>query len=462
MKNNLACDLVPSVRAADISPPSRSLRADTLKPIRLETRWRAIDPHLKQYCRDLAARLMDSDDQRQRAPKANVRMKFDLAVEVIVCNLVALALSNEGHHRSLAIIRANHASSTSPVYGKPFNRVVTLMEEAGLVTVAVGYRFDRWSRASSTITVASEMSIPAVSDWGALKLADHEHLITLNTDGQSRRLPPRLEREVIAINAHLCTASVEVVAGKSEQVPHVANWTSTITDRLVTPHHWQLHRAFKGDYASGGRLFGGWWQTLPRELRKHIRIAGDRTRLSHRQRATEPVVNVDFSAMHLKLAYAEAGKRVPRGDLYDLTGHDHERCRDWARLREGRKKLVSAMFMSPQPLKQWPGGTPREREDIRSCFPNGAKVKYEIAAIRDRHEAIAAWFECGRGLRLQRIESDILVAVLLKLNALGITALPIHDAVLVARSHGKTAQRVMEAEARRVTGASIPAKIGEV
>lgn len=75
---------------------------------------------------------------------------------------------------------------------------------------------------------------------------------------------------------------------------------------------------------------------------------------------------------------------------------------------------------------------------------------------------IAAWFECGRGLSLQRTESDILVAVLLKLIARGITALPVHDAVLVARSHGETARRVMEAEARRVTGARIPARISEV
>jgi hypothetical protein len=63
---------------------------------------------------------------------------------------------------------------------------------------------------------------------------------------------------------------------------------------------------------------------------------------------------------------------------------------------------------------------------------------------------------------LQRTESDILVAVLLKLNALGITALPIHDAVLVARSHGETAQRIMEAEARKATGAKIPVKVSEV
>jgi hypothetical protein len=104
------------------------------------------------------------------------------------------------------------------------------------------------------------------------------------------------------------------------------------------------------------------------------------------------------------------------------------------------------------------GATPREREDIRSFVGKGAKVKDEVAAIRERHKAIADWFECDRGLKLQRTESDILVAVLLKLIALGITALPIH-AVLVARSQGTTAQRIMETEARKVTGARIPAKI---
>jgi hypothetical protein len=386
---------------------------------------------------------MDGDGQRQRAPKADVRAKFDLAVEVMVCNLVALALSDQ-QHRSLAIIKANHASSTSSVYGKPFNRAVALMEEAGLVTVVAGYRFDRWSRTSSSITATPDMRILVVSDWDALELADHEHLIALNTDGRRPRQPPHLEGEVKAINAHLCTANIE--AG---EVLHVASWSSTITDRLATPHHQQLHRAFKGDYASGGRLFGGWWQTLPRTQRKHIRIDG------------ETVVNVDFATMHLRLAYAEAGKRVPRGDLYDLTGTDHER-RDWPRLREGRKQLVSVMLMRKRPLTQWPGATPREREDIRSCFPKGTRVKDETTAIRERHKAIAGWFECGRGLKLQRTESDILVAALLKLIARGITALPIHDAVLVARSHGKTAQRIMEAEARRVTGVRIPAKIGEV
>jgi hypothetical protein len=424
-----------------------------VKPVRLETRWRAVDSHLKKYCRELAAKLINGDGHRQRAPRTNDRLKFELAVEVIVCNLVALALSQE-EHRSIAVIRANHASRLSKVYGKPFNRAVALMEEAGFVTTEVGYRHDRWSRASSSITATPEMTIPVVSGWDALELSDHEHLITLNTDGERpaapqrhSRQPPRIERELIAINKHLCTARVEYEVSPL----HVASWSSTITDRLVTPYHRQLHRVFKGDYASGGRLYGGWWQTLPRERREHIRIDN------------EAVANVDFSAMYLRLAYAKEGYRPPPGDgdLYDLTGMDHLRP-DWQALREGRKKLVSAMFTSKRPLRQWPGATPREREDIQRCFPKGARVKHETTAIRERHKAIADWLECGWGLRLQRTESDILVAVLLKLIALGITALPIHDAVLVAKSHAETAQRTMEAEARKATGAVIPAKISAV
>lgn len=280
---------------------------------------------------DSDGRAMGTAGQRQRAPKAKDREKFERAVEVIVCNLVALALSAAGPearlsnagHRSIAIIKANHASSTSPVYGKPFNRTVTLMEEAGLVTVEIGYRYDRWSRAASTITATPDMRLPVVSGWNALELVDHDHLIALNTDGgPPSRIPPGLKRDVIAINAHLCTAKIE-----SGAVLHVTSWTSTIIDRLVTPRHRQLHRVFNGDYASGGRLYGGWWQTLPRNLRKHIRIDN------------EPVVNVDFATMHLGLAYAQEGRQPPRGDLYDLTGTDHER-HDWPTEAERRPQAI--------------------------------------------------------------------------------------------------------------------------
>jgi hypothetical protein len=297
------------------------------------------------------------------------------------------------------------------------------------------------------MTRTSEMPLPVVDGWTALGLEDHEHLVVLNTDGEREQagdMIPQWQSEMESINKHLCEANVEI-----NDPAHITDWPDTIANYLLTPYHRQLHRVFTGSYDRGGRLYGGSWQTLPRERRKGIRIDGS------------AVVNVDFSALHLRLAYAEAGTELLAEDPYDLTGSDHERS-DWPRLREGRKRLVSAAFMSKKPLRRWPGATPAEWASIRSCFPKDAKVKDEVAAIRSRHQAIAAWFECNRGMDLQRTESDILVAVLLKLNALGITALPIHDAVLVARSHGETAKRIMEAEARKVTGAKIPVKVSEV
>jgi hypothetical protein len=54
----------------------------------------------------------------------------------------------------------------------------------------------------------------------------------------------------------------------------------------------------------------------------------------------------------------------------------------------------------------------------------------------------------------------MLIAVLLRLIGLGVGALPMHDSVIVARSDGETARRVMLEEARRLTGGvEIPVKI---
>jgi hypothetical protein len=66
-----------------------------------------------------------------------------------------------------------------------------------------------------------------------------------------------------------------------------------------------------------------------------------------------------------------------------------------------------------------------------------------VKLIRERHAAIADKFQTGIGLRLQRTESDIMVAVLLRLKEMGIVALPIHDALLVADGNEQTAKEMM-------------------
>ena len=60
---------------------------------------------------------------------------------------------------------------------------------------------------------------------------------------------------------------------------------------------------------------------------------------------------------------------------------------------------------------------------------------------------------CGLGHRCQFLESEILVSVLLRLGEAGITALRIHDAVLVPQSAVEIARATMLDVFKQKTGA---------
>jgi hypothetical protein len=160
-----------------------------------------------------------------------------------------------------------------------------------------------------------------------------------------------------------------------------------------------------------GRLNGGWWQNLERKARHGIRIDG------------QPVADLDFNAMFLRLAYARAGLEPPSGDLYAgiLSGSQE------AAHREGVKRVVNAMLALGKELERLPKG-------CKALLPKGTKASVLRAAILDRHAAIRDQFEVGAALSLMRTESDILVSVLLRLIGLDIIALPMHDGLMVRRA----------------------------
>lgn len=249
----------------------------------------------------------------------------------------------------------------------------------------------------------------------------------------------RWRSEMTMINACLHEASISVTS--SDDLMDENGFT-------IRPDLRTLRRIWNnGDWKQGGRLYDGFWQTMKREERLHV-IRIDKG----------PIANVDFSQFNLRLAYALAKITPPRGDLYSVTNKDISGS-NWARLREGRKKLTNAMFNRAKPLKQWPGGTADERKALVSCFPKGTTARTATADIRAKHPAISRYFESARGLDFMRIESDILVATLLSLNRRGITALPLHDAVLVAEPYAKIAKATLQRKSKRRIGAAIPAEI---
>lgn len=431
-------------------------------PIRCEPRWRAAGPSLKAAVGRLIELLQKQEPPRQRQRRANDTATFHLSIECIACNLLAVSIG--APERPLAVPLANSASRLAPIFGKPARKVIDLMVSLGLVTKVKGYPYRGPTTIQATPKLRKHLPLGTI-DWNALHVQSDTTVVVLKKRGNDDpasdnddALPARPGRasgeheqwlrfityEMHAINAAILSAPVEC---KGNAVAHIAERPGAAMASMVTLHHRMLRRTFNGTWQQGGRLFGGFWQTMSRPDRfKHIRIGG------------EPVALVDYGQLFLRLAYAEAGETPPPGDLYDMSGQDAS-LPNWKRLRDARKKLVNALFFKGSPLKQWPGATVEELGEMRRAFPPGTKPGDAIRAIKDKHAPIADWFESGHGLRFMRTESDLIVAVTLALFARGVVALPIHDAVLVPKRFSVAARSVMKEQAKALTGADIPADI---
>ncbi|MCV0428589.1 MAG: hypothetical protein K5905_24290 [Roseibium sp.] len=194
----------------------------------------------------------------------------------------------------------------------------------------------------------------------------------------------------------------------------------------------RLRRVFNnGDLEQGGRLYGGFWQPMRKAERfRHLRIDD------------KPVIELDYGQVATTILYGRNGLEVPEGDLYAIEGKAYP--------RKGMKKVLNALLYTSEPLTTWPKDTVDLFRDPDSGeHPPFRDVK---EALIKKHSSISSSFETGEGMRIMFLESQILIDVLETLRSEGITALPIHDAILVAKGHEGLAKKVMVDSFLKVTG----------
>ena len=202
-------------------------------------------------------------------------------------------------------------------------------------------------------------------------------------------------------------------------------------DQPVNTQARRLYRSFTmGNFESGGRLFGGFWETLPKSARlKGISIEG------------EYVVGLDYSQLNPLLAYSLAKAQPPPGDAYTLPGL--ENCRDDV------KKVFNAMLFDHSRRTKFPKGA-------RKLFPRRVKVADVTAAIFERHPMLNGTLSvAGIGHNLQFLESKIMMGVLRRCQKKGIVALPVFDCVVVRASAANVVKAIMEEEFRSVAGLDV-------
>jgi len=179
----------------------------------------------------------------------------------------------------------------------------------------------------------------------------------------------------------------------------------------------RLYRIFNEDFTSGGRFYRGWWQNIPRELRKHITISG------------EPCSELDYSGQHLLLLYDFEGDeyswlRGLNNDPYSLEDYGED-------VRDLLKRSVLILVNSSNETQ----AIRAIREKINYEYPyldsTDVYIRSLIEALTDKHPEIEDHLFSGRGGELQYQDSQITEYVLKDMQARGQPVLPVHDSFIV-------------------------------
>jgi hypothetical protein len=247
---------------------------------------------------------------------------------------------------------------------------------------------------------------------------------------------------VTFIGLHLPNAQLRAVVSSG------ANESDELDDDDAEPVDFTnryLYRVFNnGSFECGGRFYGGWWQSVPSQLRKHIYIA-------HRQdRRPAATRELDYSSVQPTLAYA-LSKQEPPPDAYRVK---HLPDSQQVVLRPVFKAAMLRMLNTQSPvaaaesLEKW---YKRNNGDQYSLRPN--KV---VEMLEEAHPVLLQnkMFYGKVGKELMYRDSRIAERVMLDMLGKGIVALPVHDSFLVMRHYDSELESSMKEAFRAETGFS--------
>jgi hypothetical protein len=375
---------------------------------------------LKGLVRELVLAVDGVLPTRKRKRRALDQQMFENQVEAIVCEAAFREFEEPGQW--VCVTRSNQKLGSVDRYKSPVMQesLLTVLDALsgpalGLLEMRVGCP-SKYSDGVQTTFRAAPALLEKLSPlgllWADFGSSAAEEVIVLKearedywTNGKRLQYEDTAQTnqyrdEMRSINAWLEAADIQMSAYRPD---------------INLPNR-RLRRCFNnGRFDQGARLFGGFWQGMNKDERRDLLIDG------------APAVELDFSQVGPRIIYGMAGAAFER-DAYAVPGFE--------RHREGIKKVFGAMTHAGAPLGRFP-------KDTKELFPASVKIADVCGAVQRHHPAIADRFYTGVGMAAMFTESQIMVAALLRMKELCITALPVHDAVIVADSNAAAAEAIM-------------------
>ncbi|MBZ9942641.1 hypothetical protein LB533_16235 [Mesorhizobium sp. BR1-1-13] len=351
---------------------------------------------------------------------------------IVSCLVANLAVMHQGHseHRRLAIPLRHDALSR--YHRKGFGQLSYVVDEMAMMGLVVKHAAHIKKRRTGIVATGEllEALLGAKAEEVGRAQGEETLWLTARTGRNAigKKLPfelvdyedteetHRLRGEMDQVNTFLATQRIELQGQRQTAF----KLTRRFTLRNVTdPHTFNLH----------GRLYGGFWESMPKGLRDDLRING------------EPIADLDYASMFPRLAYARVGAQPPEGDLYAIPGLEEHRA--------GVKAGFAAMLSSSNEMTRLPS-------DVKDALPVGWTGRRLAEAIGAKHPGLVPLFGRDIAMDLMFTESRILVAVLLRLARIGIAALPMHDGIMVPCQRSAQGMAAMGAAAIDITGTAIP------
>jgi len=347
---------------------------------------------------------------------------FRDATGAIVCDLLRAAV----HEPVRACYRPMDAASFNGarVGYRNAKLVLDRLDKEKLVVRAGGY-FDRDTRtgAVTRITPAPQL-LTILAGFGITPDNWQIHF--------ARRIMPKKPADLVFLNDASHWEAGRRISGKRMAIdyehPEVASRIAqlqrinafTSQQTIGGADHDYFHCIFnQGDipghgYRKGGRIWsvGGGYQALSKAAREGITING------------QPTVELDIRSSHPVIYLTKNGIPFDHNeDLYRIPGIDRNIVKLMFNLTLSRQKIPTV----------WPRDT---KSEYYKKFDREIAVDYPFSDIQqkvftkhpfltDRASINMDWSD------LQFIESEVIINTVIKLNDLGITALPVHDSIRV-------------------------------
>ena len=198
----------------------------------------------------------------------------------------------------------------------------------------------------------------------------------------------------------------------------------------------------RGDFRLGGRLYGKpargvSWQSLSQDARNTITIN------------QEPSVEWDYSGLHIAMLYAM--KRI------QMTGKPYSKIDDNVAMKPIIKKLLLTMINAEDEnetirsitqevweLQQSPILKERDLKFLTAVMALKPDWKSLIGKVKEAHAPIGRYFCSDSGVKLQRIDSKIMLDVVMHFAGKGIPCLPVHDSVIISKFHENELKQIMD------------------